>query len=508
MNTIVIWSIIKRWYNKPIGKCLIKLFFSVIALVGTIYIYIICNSVQTQDILLWTKTDGNVVVRGSRIHLVLDYDDYSSNLVVPNSNDTISGNALICDYFLEKKEDKCNPVFISGNSTMFYTDLSVSSFNRLRDSISSYIRYVEYSFNIYCMFDLKKDWTLLRRPQSRHCEIVDSRFIRNGYDFSFVEELSPKSEMVQISRKKDIQEGKDIYMLGLCSGGSWDNDQTVEVVQMKKTATSHEIYAPHWYSMHDVTKLYVNIYAVVDSLIYLGLDVPGRGIIDDVYPIPDYREQHLIAFDKNKSDEINGDSKGVKMHVSFPHLQYIQDTRNTILSFLITLFLTIIATLLFNIGRIGIRLRQRLVYQLNHYACCDRNKVIKYVMILLCCDTVFVVILSVIVLYYTYFQSDYLVFTVALCIIFPIIRYMLRGIMLCKHKQGAVIFYKAIGSSVKYSLCLLTGTVVVLMWWYLGNITNMDLILKLAYPICIVVTLGYLSKIYKFNSVIKSKIRE
>lgn len=124
-------------------------------------------------------------------------------------------------------------------------------------------------------------------------------------------------------------------------------------------------YAPHFYSSYDVSKLELKIKFYIDSLSKFSIHFLNLVDVSEIHPSPDAKDSNSLTFtDPNILEYIL--NNGLSLYIQFPKSESLQESRNYVLSAIITLFLTIISTLLFNHFKKAYLRRKKYVLAIKH----------------------------------------------------------------------------------------------------------------------------------------------
>lgn len=335
---IVIWILLLNWI-KPFSTNIIKIIGTVIALCLSFYIYNIYNQVQSQRIYVISYTKGCAKTDSEYLSLDFNYADLKDN-----NEDTI--HSKLSDIKILSLTHT-NNVFYNGDSIA--NCIAISKFD---DELKSKINNIDYISNLYVGYDFYDNSWLFSHPTEpiRHIpqyQVIDTcridSFLCNlAYTNVEIDNNRPNLLGFYIGRKRHIMRMQSIF-------GSTTTDDTTSLL-VESLRNNISIYEPHWYSAYDISKFQIDIIFDVDTLNQFNITFGGLTDIAEIQPSPDKKTLYGILYnDSEKLEFIR--SYGLSLYLQFPKQESLQQTRNYVLSTFITLFLTILATLVFNLIR-------------------------------------------------------------------------------------------------------------------------------------------------------------
>ena len=338
MSFIVIWSVLKKWFSKPIGNSFGKTMLCSICIIICCGVYSSFNKIQIQRIHFFDKLNGDASLKTLDVFLLLDYNDTSSRLHYGDS--IITGTTIGYQYTLENNVNTQSPDLAVGLSS-YRND--IEAFKFLNNQIRQHVKTINCSYNIYSILDIEKPSIRFSVAPIREKNFLD---IPQDYKFSTKHFFFNWNDRLIGDKYTDTfiynPFSQDIFLFGHNAGYSWEENEKM-LTQQTYISTNKELYSPHTYSFYDVSKFFLKLRFDLDTLSSLTLEFPGITNFTDIYPAPDSRIQSkAIYVDIEKLKHIR--NYGLDVLIEFPNTRSLQDNRNTVLVFFITLFLTLLST--------------------------------------------------------------------------------------------------------------------------------------------------------------------
>lgn len=331
---------------KPFASSILKLSLCVIALIITFYIYQVYNEIPTQETTIYHSVIGKAsTYKGGAIILEFNYGEQGNDSTLYRSTSI----KLECIEILRKKFN---------TKEINYKDLSeallVTDFN---DSIKCF-KEADFLINTYATTRYQENNWLFAHPVepirklNRRPFIQDSLFYEDFVGLSYA-----KKRIAQ--RTDDFMGwyfGKDeaVWTVQNLWASKWEHIMETQSSLYKAIKTEVECHEktlfPDWYSAFDVSKIKSKIaLSDIDSLHSITINFGNRiANISELIPYPDKKTIHGITYDSpEKLAQIK--NHGLEIYATFPEYESLQQTRNYVLSALITLFLTLTATIGWNL---------------------------------------------------------------------------------------------------------------------------------------------------------------
>lgn len=354
MNFIVIWSVLKKWFSRPVGNSVGKIFFYALGIIVALGLYTRFNSIQIQRIQFFDNCAGNASLKSLHIGLTLDYTETKSRLQYHDS--IISGTTIMYRYnFIKNDTASLSSIYKHADYYGYRTD--VKAFDLLTKHLRNQIETIDFNFNIYAVLDITRPYST--QIPSREKDLLEiapnSQFYHNHFIFNWTDRLTGK-DYTDFFDYDPIN--TELSIFGHNAGFSW-GEKGRSLTNECIISTNKEIYSPHFYSLYDVSQFYLKIRFKLDTISSFWIDFPGIVNLEDIYPQPDERVQSkIIYYDADKIKHLK--EYGLNVHVNFPESKSLQENRNTVIVFFITLFLTLLSTSLYQLGKEFVKRRKRI----------------------------------------------------------------------------------------------------------------------------------------------------
>lgn len=362
MNQLIVILIIIRNWIKPHSASLLKLTACIIGLLISFAIYDQYNSIESQQITICCNTSKSLDLfkGGGSLYVNLDYSQ-SEDKALWDSRDLlgddireISGNYVRYSG-LRSPKDTITP--LSKNEYLLSNDLLDALpalpdiADALPDSIVGYTYcsiFFTYNDNAWFMPRLTESIrNTLLNPQILYTDTVNQHITVNTICEIPEERIvnGPKDKTLsgwRVGRKHHYFYLESLNLFNFPDSGSVYNNSDIFFKQM--LICPNRYYAPKFTSAYDVSKLNLKLVLEGDSLRDFTLGFRSPVEFSDTYPAPDKVHTSYIEYmDAAKIETIK--ENGLNIFVKFPECESLQESRNYILSAIITLFLTLTATI-------------------------------------------------------------------------------------------------------------------------------------------------------------------
>ncbi len=353
MNIIVVVFVFFKSWMKDIKKNVLSFILCLLGLLFSIYLYNIYNSVREQNLMVISKHYGNAEWK-SKYYFYCGMPYYDELGFDPELPCLVVEDSLVNYTNTDTNSSRDSLLKWCGKFPFLQENLQKNSDIGMDYGVSHVIRW-----------DYQDDYWFLP-----HKKAVYSKDTPIFYQTKYEEEVITKD--ISSDRIYFKQESKECYNLikdKWFGKNRWYGDMSCYEFfngnskyknphTTRNTIEVGQYYDAHWYSAYDISKLVIKYSLSVGNTSYESLmassveeiNVSFIDIVhaDNIYPEPDKRFSNYIVYtDSTKIDEIG--THGLKFYLEFPKNASVQQGRNYVLSAVITLFFTLLVSILYEL---------------------------------------------------------------------------------------------------------------------------------------------------------------